>query len=113
MTNTKRVRRTYLCSFCNKNQDQVQRLIAGPHYVFICGECIDLFSKTGSEELEAANARARRKAPRSIYQCSFCGKKENKVPRFFVGPDEVHICGECIALCREIIDEESYFPPSQ
>jgi len=112
MTNKKRLRGIFLCSFCNKNRDQVQRLIAGPN-VFICDECIGLFSHRSSEELEAVNARARRKAPRSIYQCSFCGKKESQVPRFFVGPGEVHICGECIALCREIIDEESYFPPSQ
>ena len=27
------------CSFCNKSQDEVQRLIAGPR-VFICGECV-------------------------------------------------------------------------
>jgi ATP-dependent Clp protease ATP-binding subunit ClpX len=31
------------CSFCGKNQDQVNRLIAGPG-VYICDECIDLCS---------------------------------------------------------------------
>ena len=34
------------CSFCNKSQDQVRKLIAGMdaerHKVFICDECIDL-----------------------------------------------------------------------
>ncbi len=29
------------CSFCGRNQDDVERLIAGPD-VYICGECIDL-----------------------------------------------------------------------
>jgi hypothetical protein len=36
-----RKRGTRLCSFCGKQQDQVQRLIAGPG-VFICDECIQL-----------------------------------------------------------------------
>ncbi len=35
-------RREYRCSFCNKEQDNVKQLIAGPHNVFICNECVDL-----------------------------------------------------------------------
>jgi ATP-dependent Clp protease ATP-binding subunit ClpX len=34
--------REYRCSFCNKPQDAVRRLIAGPGQVSICNECIDL-----------------------------------------------------------------------
>lgn len=30
----------YRCSFCNKTQDKVQKLIAGPKGVYICDECI-------------------------------------------------------------------------
>lgn len=30
------------CSFCNKTQDQVRKLIAGPSGVYICDECIDI-----------------------------------------------------------------------
>ena len=29
------------CSFCNKTQDQVRKLIAGPN-AFICDECVDI-----------------------------------------------------------------------
>ena len=29
------------CTFCGKQQNQVERLIAGPG-VFICNECVDL-----------------------------------------------------------------------
>ncbi len=29
------------CTFCGKQQNQVERLIAGPG-VFICSECVDL-----------------------------------------------------------------------
>ena len=30
------------CSFCNKTQNQVRKLIAGPAGVYICDECIDI-----------------------------------------------------------------------
>jgi len=30
------------CSFCNKTQDQVRKLIAGPSGVYICDECVDI-----------------------------------------------------------------------
>jgi ATP-dependent Clp protease ATP-binding subunit ClpX len=39
------------CSFCNKNQDEVKKLVSGPG-VFICDECIDLCSEILKEELE-------------------------------------------------------------
>jgi ATP-dependent Clp protease ATP-binding subunit ClpX len=38
------------CSFCNKFQDQVKRLVAGPG-VYICDECIELCNEIIEEEL--------------------------------------------------------------
>ncbi len=40
------------CSFCNKGQSQVRKLIAGPSGVYICDECIDICSDILEEELE-------------------------------------------------------------
>ncbi len=40
------------CSFCNKTEDQVRKLIAGPNGVYICDECIDICSEIIQEELE-------------------------------------------------------------
>ena len=40
----------YFCSFCNKPQAQVKRLIAGPDQVFICDECVTLCEQIISEE---------------------------------------------------------------
>lgn len=42
------------CSFCNKTQDQVRKMIAGQDGVYICDECIDLCSEIMEEELEDA-----------------------------------------------------------
>ena len=39
------------CSFCNKTEDQVRKLIAGPGGVYICDECIDVCSEIMEEEL--------------------------------------------------------------
>jgi len=33
---------TRRCSFCNRGESEIQRLIAGPEGVFICNECVDL-----------------------------------------------------------------------
>lgn len=40
------------CSFCNKTQNQVKKLIAGPGGVYICDECIDICADILEEELE-------------------------------------------------------------
>ena len=40
------------CSFCNKSEDQVRKLISGPDDVFICDECIEVCSEIVEEELE-------------------------------------------------------------
>ena len=41
------------CSFCNKTQDQVRKLIAGPNGVYICDECVEICSDIVEEELES------------------------------------------------------------
>lgn len=40
------------CSFCNKSQDQVRKLIAGPNGAYICDECIDICADIIEEEYE-------------------------------------------------------------
>lgn len=45
------------CSFCNKTQDQVRKLIAGPAGVYICDECIEICGDILEEEFEEDNTR--------------------------------------------------------
>ena len=40
------------CSFCNKTQAQVRKLISGPNGAYICDECIDVCSEILEEEYE-------------------------------------------------------------
>ena len=39
------------CSFCNKSQEQVRKLIAGPN-VYICDECIEICSEIIQDEFD-------------------------------------------------------------
>jgi len=87
-------RQTLVCSFCGKQQNQVQRIIAGPRNVYVCDECIAAFSKGPEESGEESELR-----------CSFCGKKQSQVQHLTAGPHGVNICSECVALCQQIIDE--------
>ncbi|MBD5521558.1 MAG: ATP-dependent Clp protease ATP-binding subunit ClpX [Lachnospiraceae bacterium] len=43
------------CSFCNKSQDQVKKMIAGPGNVYICDECVDICSDIIEDEYEEEN----------------------------------------------------------
>ncbi len=38
--------------------------------------------------------------------CSFCGKNQSEVKKLIAGPS-VYICDECVALCNDIIKEDS------
>ena len=44
---------TLRCSFCNKNQNDVRKLIAGPT-VFICDECVDVCNDIISDDNRSA-----------------------------------------------------------
>ena len=40
------------CSFCNKTQDQVKKLISGPKGIYICDQCVSICSDILDEEFE-------------------------------------------------------------
>ena len=40
------------CSFCNKTQDMVRKMISGQDGAYICDECISLCTEILEEELE-------------------------------------------------------------
>ena len=53
------------CSFCNKNQRDVKKLIAGPT-VYICDECVDICLDIIAEEREPEEQKGRPKLPTPI-----------------------------------------------
>ena len=72
MNTTRGGRVHYRCSFCNKGQEEVRRLIAGPNQVYICDECVQLCREIIEEE-EPATPRAEPSfagipTPRELYE---------------------------------------------
>jgi ATP-dependent Clp protease ATP-binding subunit ClpX len=53
------------CSFCNKNQRDVKKLIAGPT-VYICDECVDICLDIIAEEKDTTETKARPKLPKPV-----------------------------------------------
>jgi ATP-dependent Clp protease ATP-binding subunit ClpX len=58
------------CSFCNKNQRDVKKLIAGPT-VYICDECVDICLDIINEEKDTTEAKTRTKLPKPVEIKSF------------------------------------------
>ncbi len=62
-TNTKDSNKLLHCSFCGKNQNEVNKLIAGPS-VFICDECVDLCNEIIRDELEEKSLQSQENLPK-------------------------------------------------
>jgi hypothetical protein len=91
------------CSFCNKDQADVRKLIAGPA-VFICYECVDIFVDINSQERDkevpdgsAADLRptgVEGRLRRSALACGLCGTL-TLAHRVLPLGDRGVLCGEC------------------
>ncbi len=47
------------CSFCNKTEDQVRKLISGPSGIYICDDCVEICSEIIEDELADAYMRGK------------------------------------------------------
>ena len=48
-----------------------------------------------------------RRLLRRLLHCSFCGKSEKDIQKLVAGPGGIHICNECVDVCRLIMEGES------
>jgi ATP-dependent Clp protease ATP-binding subunit ClpX len=53
------------CSFCNKSQNDVKKLIAGPT-VFICDECVDVCNEIISDDMTSEASSVKESLPKPI-----------------------------------------------
>lgn len=80
--------RTMRCSFCNKTQDQVETLVAGPG-VFICNECVELCLEVIKED-----ARPRRKGSsrgEEVRELPTPAELKAKLDEYVIGQDDAKI----------------------
>jgi hypothetical protein len=92
------------CSFCNKGQDDVKKLIAGPR-VFICGECVEVCNDIIADDKRFEKGVGKEGAERiasdpvpwpNAIQCGLC-----RVP---IPVDEGLVIGNRGMLCADCID---------
>lgn len=85
-------RGAYVCSFCGRGQEEVQRLIAGPGTVFICDECVALCSAIIAEESEQQQpAAARRAIPPGPARLPTPRKLRERLDQYVIGQDRAKV----------------------
>ena len=98
------------CSFCGREGLDVEHLVAGPG-VFVCERCVERATAVARDEAPDASSSPLRVVADETGACSFCSKRARQVEQLIAGPHAL-ICTECLALCREIQEEERYRPPT-
>ena len=73
------------CSFCNKTQDQVRKLIAGPGGVYICDECVDICADIIEEEFEDENEPQRQEQENHLLKPQ---EKKEFLDEYVIGQEE-------------------------
>jgi len=102
------LRRSLACSFCGSGKDQGSRLVAGLG-VAVCDRCVRLALEV---VVEGAGREPEFRLvdggdPEQAWTCSFCRKPLRRVGRLVRGRDGIHVCGECLDLCTEILRDEA------
>lgn len=91
-----------ICSWCDRSQDQVRKLIAGAG-VYICDQCVaqgaEFFSKPQGKPLLDAKPK-----------CSFCGQRQSCLTAASVAGPGAQMCAQCIQLCEEILADGEPMP---
>jgi ATP-dependent protease Clp ATPase subunit len=79
--------------------------MAGPN-VYICERCIDDAGRLAAHDAgEPTHASLKVVDQHRSASCSLCQKQRADVDRLMAGPG-ARICTTCLALCREIEEEE-------
>ncbi len=101
---TRNLTRDAICTWCDRPPGEVSKLIAGPN-VYICDACAARAERAmkgatnGSGELKQAKQGDQGR-------CAFCSKKRSDKRPLVTGP-AANICGECLRICREILEGRS------
>jgi hypothetical protein len=99
---TRIVKRDAICTFCGRPPGEVEKLIAGPN-VYICDACVARAEKT----VAAGTDRGPVVLSKSLTaRCAFCHKRKSAARPLIVQPT-ANICGDCLQLCRQILDDRA------
>ena len=90
------------CSFCNKSEDQVRKLIAGPEGVYICDGCIEICQEILELQNQIAACKEEIAAKKGERLCPSCGAHIPRNARFCMQ------CGCHIEQEEPETDSETY-----
>jgi len=99
MWRTRRVTPDAVCTWCGRPPSEVAKLIAGPR-VYICDACVESAERAAAGRPHGAFMNV---TGRVAGRCGFCAKKADRT-RSLVSASTGHVCTECLAVCREILD---------
>jgi hypothetical protein len=101
------------CSFCQKEQAHVRKLIAGPE-VFICDECVDVCNDIIADDERVQNARkidapvqensTPPRPPTNKVACSLCGTAMLPAEGLAIKGRGV-LCGGCADAVEDALNE--------
>jgi hypothetical protein len=86
------------CSFCNKSQRDVRRLIAGPTSYYICDECVEICRKIVRDSPPLPDDGTR--------SCALCGTERPKDQLMMVLDDGGFLCEKCQEAIRNRMKTE-------
>jgi ATP-dependent protease Clp, ATPase subunit len=97
--------RALRCSFCNKSQGDVAKLIAGPK-VQICNECVHICVDVLADEKPGGKQRAPT-AERQDHPvwCGICHRHAPLASMITV-PERGYVCRECAAAVADVLGEQ-------
>jgi ATP-dependent Clp protease ATP-binding subunit ClpX len=84
-------RGAYLCSFCGRGQEEVQRLIAGPGTVCICDECVALCGAIIAEESESQTLSARHIAAAGPNRLPVPRRIRERLDQYVIGQERAKV----------------------
>lgn len=93
------------CSFCNKHQDEVHRLIASNPKICVCDQCIVAFNVALSKKEEPPLVPSLVITQDPSLHCSFCHRTVVEELRMISYP-HINICEECIVACGNLLKGE-------
>lgn len=114
------------CSFCQRPQTAVAKLISSPERkprFYICDRCVAACMKLPEQALGSVGDKRRRPARRfritrrlkelwgggEGQRCSFCQKSQERVGNLISSPGNeacASICNECVTACNKIPKED-------
>jgi ATP-dependent protease Clp ATPase subunit len=108
------------CTFCQKSESDVKRLIASPdRLAFICDECSLQAAKLKNIPLETMSNNSsassgvfgflRRARSSRMLKCSFCSKRTDWPDLYQSAAEcgtQTLICRGCLDVCRQILKQE-------